>query len=278
MNKYPIPGAWALLIDRWSVALRAAGRSNHTIETRTEHLRRCARQTGTGAPALLSRARLVAWVGSQEWSAETRRSMYASLRGFFAWAAEAEGIDNVADALPSIKPGAPCPIPVSERAFLEALEASARDERGHVILRLAGEIGMRRAEIAAVGKTDMIEDLAGWTLICHGKGSKTRLLPLSDSLAGEVRRVMGRGRWLLPNEATGEHLTPRHVGKIGSRYLPEGMGLHKLRHRFSGKVDAETHDLRALQLLMGHASLATTERYLPVQVDRLRAVVASIAS
>lgn len=279
MKRYPISGAWALLIDRWAVALRAAGRSNQTIETRCEHLRRCARQTGAGTPALLSRQRLIAWAGSQDWKPETRRSIYASLRSFFTWAAETEGLDNIADCLPSIKPAPPCPIPVTEQGFCAALAAARAegDARGHVILRLAGEIGMRRAEIAQVGKADLIEDLAGWTLIVHGKGNKVRLLPLTDGLAAEVREVIGRGKWLLPNEATGVPLTPRHVGKIGSRYLPEGMGLHKLRHRFSAKVDAETHDLRALQELMGHASLATTERYLPVQVDRLRAV-ASVAS
>lgn len=233
----------------------------------------------TPGPGLLSRSRLVGWVGAQDWAHETRRSMYASLRGFFRWAAEVEGIEDISDCLPSVKPGEPLPRPVTESDYFRALDDAVRagDERAHVILRLAGEAGLRRAEIAQINRCDLIADLAGWTLVVHGKGNKDRFVPLTDSLAAEVRRVMGKRRWLLPNEATGDHLTPRHVGKIGSRYLPRGVGLHAGRHRFAAQVDAKTNDLRSLQALLGHASLATTQRYVPIRLDALRNAVAAVA-
>ena len=275
MNCKPIPLAWSTAIERWTIALRAAGRTAQTIETRTEHIRRLARGLETGSPVLVSRRRLQTWAGSQEWAPETRRSHYASIRSFYRFLGEMDGVEDPTDILPSVKASPPCPRPASERVYRAALEAA--DPRAHVILRLAGEAGLRRAEIALVGRVDLFEDLTGWSLLVHGKGQKERLVPLSDSLYREVTAYLGRRRLLLPNDGTGRPLTPRHVGKIAAAYLPEGVGLHMLRHRFSARVNAATHDLRSLQVLLGHASLATTERYIPVEAGALR-VAASAAA
>ena len=81
----PVPDGWAHHLEAWRVALVAAGRSPRTIRTRLEHLEHVARAMG-GDVAGVSAARLIAWAGAQRWAAETRRSHYASLRGFFAWA------------------------------------------------------------------------------------------------------------------------------------------------------------------------------------------------
>lgn len=81
--------------------------------------------------------------------------------------------------------------------------------------------------------------------------------------------------WLLPNEATGTAMTPRHVAKIAGKYLPPGSGLHSLRHRFADQVNRQTRDLRSLQVLLGHESLATTQRYVPTDTAALRHAVAA---
>lgn len=274
MIAYSLPVSWSTAIERWTIVLVAAGRSKQTIETRTEHIRRLARRTGTGAPSLLSRGRLERWVGSQDWAAETRRSHYASFRGFYGWLAGAEGCDDISDILPTVRPSPPAPRPAGELAYRAAL--SAADPRARVILRLAGEAGLRRAEIAQVSRRDLFQDLSGWSLVVHGKGAKVRLLPLSDSLAREVWDFLGQRRYLLPNQHN-VPMTPRHVGKIAGRFLPEGTTLHMLRHRFSARVNAATHDLRSLQVLLGHASLATTERYIPVEARALRVAAAAAA-
>lgn len=275
MKRYPVPAAWAGDIDQFSLALCAAQASAQTIETRTEHLRRFARQTGAPSPALVSRARLVEWAGSQTWAAETRRSHYATLRRFYGWALETGRVaEDITDALPVIAPGPALPRPASEDTYRDALERV--DARTHVILRLAAEAGLRRAEIAQIERSDLLSDLDGISLLVHGKGAKDRLVPLSDSLAREVTAMLGRGRWLLPSP-TGGHLTARHVGKLASKALPNGVTLHMLRHRFASRIYAQTPDLRAIQTLLGHSSVATTQRYTAVSDDALRRAVSLAA-
>lgn len=275
MKRYAVPPAWAEAIDEWERALRAAGRSAQTIETRTEHLRRCARQAGATSPGTLSAARLVRWAGSRTWARESRRSMYASLRSFYRWAVETgRSIDDPTEALPSVAAGPAVPRPVPEGDYRRALAAA--DPRGRVILRLAAEAGLRRAEIAQIERRDLVADLGGWTLMVHGKGGRDRLIPLTDSLAREVRARIGAGTWLLPSPRGG-HLTARHVGKIASRALPGGATLHMLRHRFATVVHTSTRDLIVTQRLLGHASVATTQRYVAVQDDALRAGVGAAA-
>lgn len=274
MKRYAVPPAWAAAIEEWERALRAAGRSAQTIETRTEHLRRCARQAGATSPGTLSAARLVRWAGSRTWARETRRSMYASLRSFYRWAVETgRSVDDPTEALPSVAAAPAVPRPVPEGDYRRALAAA--DPRTRAILRLAAEAGLRRAEIAQVGRRDLVSDLGGWTLVVHGKGQRDRLVPLTDSLAREVRARIGAGAWLLPSPRGG-HLTARHVGKIASRALPEAT-LHMLRHRFATVVHTATHDLITTQRLLGHASVATTQRYVAVQDDALRGAVATAA-
>ena len=104
MNRCTLPPTWTKDINDWATALKVADRSPQTIETRTEHLRRFARQTGAGGPALVSRNRLIDWAGSQDWARETRRSIYTSIRAFYAWAYETDRVhDDISDALPRVK-------------------------------------------------------------------------------------------------------------------------------------------------------------------------------
>lgn len=238
-------------------------------------MRRFARQSGAPAPGMVSAARIIDWAGGQDWARETRRSHYASLRGFYSWAVEVGFVDqNPAASLPAIRPGPAVPRPATDRAYREALARA--DERGHVILRLAGEAGLRRGEIASVRRRDLIDDLHGTTLIVHGKGDRDRLVPLSPSLGREVMRAIGARDWLLPSPCGGP-MTARHVGKLGSRWLPEGVTLHQLRHRFATVVNRETRDLMSVQKLLGHASVATTQRYIAVDEDTLRAAALTAA-
>lgn len=269
----PIPSTWAEPLLGWTYALRAAGRSENTITTRTDHLRRLARAFPPG-PWELTGSRLVVWAGQQAWSRETRRSVYASVRGFYRWAAQSGLVDaSPAAALPSVRPEEPSPRPIPERLYMAALlDANDRDE---LILRLAGEVGMRRAEIAQVhvGR-DMVEDLDGWTLIVHGKGGKDREVPLPPHLAATMR-LRGRG-WLFPGDDHG-HLSARWIGKLGTRALPEHWTLHPLRHRFSSVSFELDRDLMTLRDLLGHASVATTQRYVRVRDEAKRRLVMSVA-
>ena len=275
MHRRYLPRAWAVEIEHWEKALAASGASKATIETRSEHIRRLARHTKTPTPSMLTKGRLIEFCGSQVWKAETRRSFYASVTRFYGYYSARSGSEDISAALPKVKAGPECPRPASEAVYRTALVASVNDWRAHIVLRLAGEGGLRRAEIAQISVSDLTADLGGTTLIVHGKGAKIRLVPLTDSLASEVERALRQlpGPYLLPNETTGHPLTPRHVGTLACKYLPEGTGLHALRHRFSAKIYEQTKDLRSLQMLLGHASLATTQRYVPAPLSALRAAV-----
>ena len=123
---------------------------------------------------------------------------------------------------------------------------------------LAAELGLRAHEVAKVHKDDIHHDLFGLALTVRGKGGKDRPMPLSDDLAREVR-LLAAGGWLLPGRIDG-HLSGPYLGKLVARALPGVWTMHTLRHRF-GTLAAEEGDLIAVQRLLGHASVATTQRY-----------------
>jgi integrase/recombinase XerC len=78
--------------------------------------------------------------------------------------------------------------------------------------------------------------------------------------------------YLFPADATADrHLTPERVGLLVGRVLPEGYSMHKLRHRYATRAYRGSRNLRAVQTLLGHASIATTERYTAVDDDEIRA-------
>lgn len=271
----PVPPIWAANIDDWTVALRAAGRSRQTIATRTDHLRRLARALD-GNPWRVSAAQLEAWAGAQSWAPDTRRSVYASVRGFYSWGTSRGRVEiSPAVTLPSVRPSEPSPHPAPDDVLAFALVGA--DARLRLILRLAAEAGLRRAEIAQVHARDLERDLLGWSLRVHGKGGRVRTVPLTASLSDELRlAVRAGGGWALPGD-DGGHLSPRYVGKLGAAALPEGWTLHSLRHRFATRVYAASGDLLAVQRLLGHASPSTTQRYVRVDDDALRRAVAAAA-
>lgn len=264
---------WPFLIAAWISALAASGAARTTQRTRAAHLCRAARVLG-GDPRSVTGADLVAYVAGQDWARETRRSVTSSLRSFYRWAA-AEGHVEVdpARSLPSVSPAPPRPRPAPEAIYRQALAMATPRER--LILRLAAELGLRRAEIAQVHTRDLRDDLMGWSLLVHGKGDRDRVIPLPAGLALELRR-QGPG-WVFPGD-DGGHLSPRWVGKLATRVLPGDWTLHTLRHRFATRAYGLERDLLVVQSILGHSSPATTRRYVLVDEERTRATVARIGN
>jgi integrase len=140
------------------------------------------------------------------------------------------------------------------------------------MLRLANELGMRRGEVAQVHpEQDLVQDLVGWALVVHGKGSRKRVLPLPDDLASLLRSAPSG--YLFPSPMGG-HLSPHWVGTLVSRALADGTTMHQLRHLCATEVHEQTHDLRLVQTLLGHASVATTQRYIAVDDSKVREAIA----
>ncbi|MFA4084368.1 tyrosine-type recombinase/integrase [Mycobacteroides salmoniphilum] len=219
---------------------------------------------------------LEVWFAHQRhWGQETRRGYRASATGFFGWAHEAGHLPiNPSTKLPSVKAGPPTPKPAPDRIWKESLVAA--DKRTTVMLYLACEAGLRRGEVAQVHTDDLREGFSGYQLLVHGKGAKDRLIPISDEiaamiLAGPGGHTPGHGAhgFLFPG-ADGGHLSARWVGKLCAAAMPGVWTMHKLRHRFATRAYQRTRNLRALQQLLGHASVATTQIYTAVDDDEMR--------
>lgn len=202
--------------------------------------------------------------------------MYASLRSFFGWYTDQTGGSNPSQSLPRVRIGAPKARPAPHAVVTEA----GRDPspRVRMIIRLAFELGMRRSEIAQVHADDLWEDLAGWSITVHGKGNKTRFLPLSNDLASAIRNAAQQG-WLFPSDRhPSGHLTAEYVGKLAAAAMPGPWTLHTLRHSCATDLYAQTHDLLLVQQLLGHSSVATTQIYVRPPADALRAALGERAA
>lgn len=272
-RRKPVPPLWRAPLACWLDTLTAAGQTKQTLDSRRQQISCAARHLGPDPWAVTVDA-LTAYAAAQCWSRETRRTNYAALRGFYRWAVRAGMVDaSPAEQLPRVKATDPCPRPAPEAIYATAKMDA--DSRTLLILRLAGELGMRRAEIAQVHTRDLVADLVGWSLLVHGKGGKLRAVPVwSEDLA---RAIADAGGWLLPGADDG-HLSPRWVGRLATLALPGQWTLHTLRHRYASRAYAGDHDLLAVQQLLGHSSPATTQRYVATDSDRLRRAAAAAAA
>jgi integrase len=265
---------WEPHTTDWTLWLRALGRASTTIATRVEHIRWLARDTTAEDPWGLTTNELVAWLGSHDWARETRRSVRSSLRGFWRWGLlDGRAVDDPTTALPAPRPSVPSPHPTPERVYEAALLHAPPSAR--LMLRLAAEAGLRRAEVAQVHARDVHETSGGWSLTVHGKGGKEREVPVPAGLAWDVRTKC-MGGFAFPGQHDG-HVSPRWVGTRISRLLPDGMSIHGLRHRFGSVAYDLSRDLLGVQQLLGHASPTTTQVYVLIPDERLRTIVDAVA-
>src|SRR5690606_24296140 len=117
---------------------------------------RCARAFGPElGPWDVTTEDLTNWTGQQNWERATRRSVNASLKSFWRWA-HGSGLTDHDPALflPRVPANPPRPRPAPESVYQEALAKA--DPRGRLILRLAAEAGLRRAEIAVIHEDDLV--------------------------------------------------------------------------------------------------------------------------
>jgi site-specific recombinase XerD len=118
----------------------------------------------------------------------------------------------------------------------------------------------------------MIREDSGWSLIVHGKGLRDRVVPIPEDLA-QILRAAPPG-YLFPGLSNG-HLSAHWVGTLVSRALADGTTMHQLRHLCATEIHNQTHDLRLVQTLLGHTSVATTQRYVAVDDTKIREAVST---
>lgn len=253
-------------IAAYGVHLKAAGRPASTIYLRTWQLRKLDASLPGGLRGATT-AELAGYLAGQAWQPRTIYSVRATMRDFYRFMlSEGKVRRDPAAKLPAVS------IPHTEpRPAPDAIIAAAKcGEREKLMLDLAARQGLRRCEIAAIHSRDLVEDLLGWSLVVHGKGSRERTVPLLADVALKLQ-ALPRG-WAFPSP-NGGHLTANHVGTLISRALPQGWTAHSLRRRFATTVYQGTHDIRAVQTLLGHSSVQTTQVYVGVDRAELRTAV-----
>lgn len=258
---------WNGALSRYATAQRAAGRSAGTVGLHRYYLTRLAAERRT--PWSVTRAQLETFLGREGWSPETRKSARAAVRGFYRWA-HGMGLvdDDPSAALPSIKVPAAVARPTPEHLVRRLV---AEDGRVGLMAMLAAYCGLRRGEIARLHSRDLV----GGELLVRGKGGRLRAVPVTSTrLLDQLRDVDG---WVFPN-GLGGHLSPGHVGRLLSEAMPEGWTAHTLRHRMASTAYAATRDLLAVGAVLGHSRPETTQRYVRLPDDALRAAVAAASA
>jgi site-specific recombinase XerD len=160
-------------------------------------------------------------------------------------------------------------------------EPEWRRRRDDAVLELLYGSGLRVSELCGLDHDSI--DLHRGAVVVWGKGSKERRVPVSEPAVAAVRRWLrlrgdvvsddtdgGQNRAMFGNER-GRRLTPRDVRRIVDRRSPTPTHPHALRHSFATHLLDGGADLRAVQELLGHSDVATTQRYTHVSRERLRA-------
>ena len=172
-----------------------------------------------------------------------------------------------------------------DRLLAQPDTTTPRGVRDKALIELLYATGLRVTELLSLKAGDVNLD-AGY-LTCIGKGDKQRIVPLGDSAADWVRRYLAEARpallkqrktaWLFVNAKGGTRLSRVGFWKILRDYgtqagLPRGLSPHVLRHSFATHLLDRGADLRAIQMMLGHADLSTTQIYTHVLEARLRSV------
>lgn len=264
---------WQRAIEAWTAHLAASAFPATTINLRVYQLTRASREIRLALDKV-STDDLTAWLASHDWAPNTRRSYRTTLRSFFRWAvASGRVTESPAELLPPVRVPRGKPRPAPERAYQAALLDA--DERARLAIQLAGACGLRRGEIARVRREHVEIVATGYSLRVIGKGGHVRMVPLPDYLA---RELLARPDGWVFQSSHGGHLTPHHLGKLVRRHLPDDLTTHTLRHRCASIAYAATRDIRAVQELLGHASIETTQLYTATPDDSVRRAMLAAAA
>lgn len=266
LDRYRLPPV--PLITAWTVHLQSRHLSPATVRIRTYHLRRLARHTPLEDVTLDVLEQVLA--AHADYAPETAKSLRSSWRGFYQWAHRTGRLPT--DPTVGL---APIRIPVTvpriapDDEIARAIASAPMRERA--MLQLGRLACLRLSEIATL-HTDDRQD--AWLHVI-GKGSKQRRLYLHPDVAAtldEIQRVQGSG-WYFPGQYG--HLHPQSVHKLIVRAC--GHNPHSLRHAGATAAYNATRDLRAVQQMLGHSSMAVTQRYLHCDDAGLRAVALGTA-
>jgi integrase/recombinase XerD len=276
-----------------SVRTRQSRFRGTTPKTVRSILLRFAESIGPDLPVnLLTRRKLEKWVDNLTLAPTTTKTTISTVRAFCQWLATEDHLR--ADPSRSIQlPRLPRSIPRGiDHTAVARLYESAPDTRGQLIVSLMVQEGLRCKEVAGLELGDI--DRADKILFIRcGKGGHQRVLPISAETWTLIFRYLAEhpashGPLIRGYSHEGSHISthapvaPGTISKYVSRWMgdaglksfpKDGMSAHALRHTAATDMLRAGAHLRDVQAALGHASLATTQRYLPWVVGDLRSAM-----
>jgi integrase/recombinase XerD len=275
---------------------RNASRNTHDAYRRDlEHLARFLAAHGRELQAAEAAdlRRYLAQIERSGFAPRTAARRLSALRQFFRFLV-IEGVraDNPASALDAPRLGRPLPKVLSE-AEVERLIQAARDRPGVEGLRLTAALemlyaaGLRVSELVSLPLAAVARDRR--FVVVRGKGKRERVVPLGASAEAALAAYLphrpafaaGSGSpYLFPSRGRGGHLTRVRFGQLlkelamAAGIEPSRISPHVFRHAFASHLLAHDADLRAVQQMLGHADISTTQIYTHVLDARLKQVVA----
>jgi integrase/recombinase XerC len=274
--------------------------SPHTVKAYARDLEDfsefCDRHYGDWTWATLDRLGIRGFLGELSRRGLATRSAARALsavRSFYRYLQEHHGLaNNVARAarVPKLDKRLPTYLDRDQtgRLFEWAESRASADEFGPTrdlaILELFYSTGIRLAELCGVNLEDL--DLLSDQVKVRGKGRKERIVPVGSRAVLALRRYLNTRDPVVARPRTdrravfvsrrGRRLAPRGVQRIVHALLAgiggDGLRVHSLRHTFATHMLDAGADLRAVQELLGHASLSTTQIYTHTSVERLKRV------
>jgi integrase/recombinase XerC len=295
-------GDIAAAMTRWLSQLRAERRlSPKTLEAYSRDVRQCLvfLCAHWGAPVTLQHFAAVEASDIRAFMAARRadqiggRSLMRALAGLrsFGRFLEREGIGRVgalaAIRAPKVGKSLPKPIQMAlAKRLVDADERAGENRdpwiwaRDAAVMALLYGSGLRISEALGLKRRDVPAPGAGDTLIVNGKGNKTRMVPVLQNVLTLIQDYAAMCPHPLPAAgpmfvgARGGPLSPRIIQLTmerlrGALGLPDSATPHALRHSFATHLLNRGGDLRAIQELLGHASLSTTQIYTGIDTERL---------
>ena len=292
----------ALQMTRWLSHLRAERRlSPKTLEAYTRDVRQClmflsehwGAQVTLPRFAALEASDVRAFMASRRADDIGGRSLMRALAGLrsFGRFLEQEGKGKVgalsAIRAPKVGKSLPKPIQIAAaKRFTNADERAGENRepwiwaRDAAVMALLYGSGLRISEALGLKRRDVPLPGAGDVLIVTGKGNKTRMVPVLQNVLALIQHYVSMCPHPLPAEAPvfvgarGGPLSPRIIQLTmerlrGALGLPDSATPHALRHSFATHLLSRGGDLRAIQELLGHASLSTTQIYTGIDTERL---------
>ncbi len=229
---------------------------------------------------------LAAMMRSRAARATVQRRLFA-IKAFFRWRETLSGRPNPAQGMRSPKIEKRLPQVMSEDAVATLVEAGGDSGtpaalRGRAILEVLYSSGLRVSELTGLCWRDLDTEL-GMITVRAGKGNKDRVVPIGEPALDALLAwraampVAWSAEGPVITNLRGRRLTPRSVQKIvAGRLTMAGLDTpltpHGLRHCFATHLLNAGADLRSIQEMLGHSSLATTQRYTHVSVRHLKEV------